>query len=70
MWGRDTFWLAFIVGYPSFRNGRWEPWYPNIPFKAMFIEEWLTMDGIDGGAQATSSHIWGWILLLFYILRP
>lgn len=58
MWGRDTFWLAFIGAYPSFPSENWEPWNPTIPLGGQFIEEWLTMDEIDGGAQATLSHIW------------
>ncbi|KAG1887730.1 hypothetical protein F4604DRAFT_1526692, partial [Suillus subluteus] len=37
-WGRDAFWLVFIVAYPSFPMGSWLKWDPQIPLEGMFIE--------------------------------
>ncbi|KAG1726438.1 uncharacterized protein EDB91DRAFT_1013145, partial [Suillus paluster] len=40
-WGRDTFWLAFVAGYPFFPRGNWRMWDPRIPLEGVFIERWL-----------------------------
>ncbi|KAI9572448.1 hypothetical protein HD554DRAFT_2015123, partial [Boletus coccyginus] len=58
MWGHDTFWLTFIGVYPSFLSKNWELWNPTISLGGQFIKEWLTMNEINGGTQATLSHIW------------
>ncbi|KAJ8582621.1 hypothetical protein M405DRAFT_708070, partial [Rhizopogon salebrosus TDB-379] len=40
-WGRDAFWLAFVVAYPLFPRGSWPKWDPRIPLEGTFIEQWL-----------------------------
>ncbi|KAI9572723.1 hypothetical protein HD554DRAFT_1989618, partial [Boletus coccyginus] len=40
-WGRDMFWLAYVVAYPNFPAGTWPIWDSRILPKGTFIKGWM-----------------------------
>ncbi|THG97158.1 hypothetical protein EW026_g4776 [Hermanssonia centrifuga] len=40
-WGTDAFWMAYCAAYPTFPQGVWAGWNPQMPVAGTFGGRWL-----------------------------